>query len=290
MTPEAPLVWTVLVDGAQSGAVNMARDVALARTVSEAVEGLASDGGVGEGAGGERSLPAFLRFYAWTRPTLSFGRNEPARGRFDAETLEGAGVDVVRRPTGGRAVLHDREVTYSIAVPATALGGPRQTYRLVNAALAEALEALGAEVGLAPDGDALTPDAGPCFDRPAGGEVVARSRKLVGSAQARSGRALLQHGSILLHDDQARIPELAREGVEIPGAAPEGRPVALVDLVDVVPSPSVVAMAVARTMAAILPGRWPPDGRPSSSEAIRAYAGARAIVAEFEASRWTWRR
>lgn len=290
MTREAPLRWTVLVDGALPGSVNMARDVALARTVSEAVEARGREPEDGGEVGGELSLPAFLRFYAWTRPTLSFGRNEPARERFDPDTLEAAGVDVVRRPTGGRAVLHDREVTYAIMVPATALGGPRETYRRVNVALAEALATLGAEVALAPEADALTPDAGPCFDRPAGGEVVARSRKLVGSAQARTGRALLQHGSILLHDDQTRIPELVREGVEIPGPGPAGRPVALADLVDPVPSPSVVAMTVARTMARTLPGRWPPKGRPVRDAAPGPYGRAGAIEAEFREPSWTWRR
>jgi len=295
MTREAALRWTVLVDGPQPGAVNMARDVALARAVSDAVEetpgaGRTTSGEQSGRAGGDDSLAAFLRFYAWSRPTLSFGRNEPARERFDPETLEAAGVDVVRRPTGGRAVLHDREVTYSIAVPASALGGPRETYRLVNDALAAALATLGANVSLAGDADALTPDAGPCFDRPAAGEVVARGRKLVGSAQARTGKALLQHGSILLHDDQVRIPELLREGVEIPGAGPAGRPVALVELVDTVPEPSRVAMVVAREMARALPGRWPPGGRPSAEGGWGPYARAVGIEPEFRSPTWTWRR
>lgn len=280
------LRWTVLRDGALSGAENMARDEALARRASEATE-----------AGGD-TLPAFLRFYTWVRPTLSFGRNEPARGRFDPERLTGAGVDVVRRPTGGRAVLHHREVTYAIAVPARALGGPRATYRRINEALAHGLAALGGEVTLAPDRPAPGLDAGPCFDLPAGGEVIARGRKLVGSAQARIGGALLQHGSILLHDDQrhiealavdasaSRIPNEGGRGDEADLTAP--RPIALAELLGAPPGPSDVRDAVEAACRETLPGDW----RGHDDAAMFAHdmefdgSGAR----RFSDPEWTWRR
>ncbi|MDT8340717.1 MAG: hypothetical protein RQ751_04325, partial [Longimicrobiales bacterium] len=92
---------------------------------------------------------AVLRLYAWDRPTLSLGRNEPARGVYAPERLEASGVAVVRRPTGGRAVLHHREVTYAVCLPLRALGGPRSAYRLLNQALAAGLGRLGAGVALA---------------------------------------------------------------------------------------------------------------------------------------------
>ena len=152
---------------------------------------------------------AALRLYSWECPTLSLGRNEPARGRYDPTVLRRAGVDVVRRPTGGRAVLHWRELTYAVVMPVRALGGPRAIYRWINGRIAGALATLGVAVEIAPDAlRALPLSAGPCFAAPAAGEVTAGGRKLVGSAQLRVGDALLQHGSILLADDQERLASL----------------------------------------------------------------------------------
>src|SRR5690606_17502269 len=94
-------------------------------------------------------------------------------------------VDFVRRPTGGRAVLHDRELTYAVVVPHRALGGPRAAYRAINEALVMGLRALGVDASVSERGRVLPPDAGPCFQVAAPGEVVADGRKLVGSAQAR---------------------------------------------------------------------------------------------------------
>jgi len=272
------LAWRVLRDGALPGALNMARDEALARHVSDAVE-----------AGGTEVLPAFLRFYAWQRPTLSFGRNEPARARFDADQLVRAGVEVVRRPTGGRAVLHHREVTYALVVPARALGGPRDTYRRVNEVLATGLRALGAEVELAPEAPAAALDAGPCFDLPATGEVIALGRKLVGSAQARLGGALLQHGSILLHDDQGRIEELARADAEGPG--PGVPPVALAELL---PDPPAFGQVVGALEAAAQEAFSPPAADWRASEDGAIFAPSAAFEAERRAHHtdlaWIWRR
>ena len=180
------LTWHLCVDGALPGALNMARDHALALSL---VPGSAA-----------------LRLYRWERPTLSLGRNEPARGRYQRETFRRTGVDVVRRPTGGRAVLHWRELTYAVVIPVRALGGPRASYRWINERIAEALAILGVAAEIAPDPlRALPLSAGPCFAAAAAGEVTAGGRKLVGSAQLRVGDALLQHGSILLADDQGRL-------------------------------------------------------------------------------------
>jgi lipoyl(octanoyl) transferase len=170
------------------------------------------------------SLPndsAVLRLYRWERPTLSLGRNEPARGRYDPEAARARGIDIVRRPTGGRAVLHWRELTYAVAAPARALGGPRRAYRLVHEILAQALVSLGVPAEIAPDPSLATPvDAGACFAAPVGGEIVAAGRKLVGSAQLRVGDVLLQHGSILLGDDQGLVGELGSvASVSRPGPA-----------------------------------------------------------------------
>ena len=183
-----------------------------------------------------RTGEATLRLYAWARPTLSLGRHERARGVFDLRVLRTAGIDVVRRPTGGRALLHDHEVTYAVAAPATA-GTLGETYRAVNVLLRTALASLGVAASEAPRharpavAEALRPDGAPCFAEPSPGELVVDGAKLVGSAQWRDDGAWLQHGSILLEDDQPRIASLRRA----PGAPATG--------------PAVVPLAPAATAA-----------------------------------------
>ncbi len=153
-----------------------------------------------------------LRLYRWASPTASFGRNEPARGRYDLEAAQRAGIEFVRRPTGGRAVLHDRELTYAVALPVTSGMSLRAVYRMVNEGLVKALGALGVPATMASaEGRALSPAAGPCFRRPSEGEVTVEGRKLVGSAQARIGSAILQHGSLLLGPGQERLADLRGE-------------------------------------------------------------------------------
>jgi lipoyl(octanoyl) transferase len=226
--PDLPaLRWRLRIDEAASGALNMAVDHALARALEEAPS----------------NDTAILRLYRWTRPTISFGRNQPARGRFDVEGAERARVDFVRRPTGGRAVLHDDELTYTVVLPVDAFGGLRRSYRIVNEALVAGLARLDVPAALAsPGGRALPPDAGPCFREPTAGEVVARPagagkgaahapHKLAGSAQLRIGRTLLQHGSLPLAGGQERLDAFLLEDsaaatraadTELPGeAAPE---------------------------------------------------------------------
>lgn len=194
--------WRFLDSGPSDGASNMAVDMALLDHARAAGEGT-------------------LRVYAWSRPTLSFGRHERARGRFDAALLEAAGIDVVRRPTGGRALLHHREVTYSVTAPVAGLS-LRESYAAINALLRSALRRLGvnampAERRAAP----VRPLGAPCFAEPNEGELVvgggAGQRKLVGSAQWRDGDVLLQHGSILLADDQSRIAEFVTPAARRPG-------------------------------------------------------------------------
>src|SRR5205823_2859721 len=113
------------------------------------------------------------------------------------------GVDIVRRPTGGRAILHDRELTYSLTLPASLLGEERAilpSYCRISRALQSGLRQLGVSTTLAPESAALlVGDHGPvCFDRASAHEILLNGRKLVGSAQVRKGSALLQHGSILI--------------------------------------------------------------------------------------------
>lgn len=223
---------------------------------------------------------AFVRLYRWSRPTLSLGRNEPARGVYDAARLRWLGIDVVRRPTGGRAVLHHREVTYAVAMPVRALGGARAAYRRVNEAIVRGLSLLGVDAKIAGGAGRrppASPDAGPCFREPAEGEVVAAGRKLVGSAQARLGGALLQHGSILLDDDQGRLCALA-------GVAAGRAPATLRDLLGAAPPPERVAEAILAGLRSTLPGAWTEDApRPAA-------AAEEELEERYRADAWTWRR
>jgi lipoate-protein ligase A len=137
---------------------------------------------------------AFLRLYRWDPPCLSLGRNDP--------TPERPGVATVRRPTGGRAVWHEHEVTYAVAAPIAIFGRLKNAYGAIHERLAAALRALGADVTLAeppprPMGR-LAERPADCFATTAGGEILVHGRKLVGSAQVRRREAFLQHGSILL--------------------------------------------------------------------------------------------
>ncbi len=154
----------------------------------------------------DRTGHAYLRLYRFSPPCLSFGRHEPARERYDRAAIERLGLDVVRRPTGGRAVWHEHELTYAVAAPIAAFGSLRESYRSIHARLAGALRALDIAATLAPnrDGHAAFGPGG-CFAAPVGGEVVVLGKKVVGSAQVRRGTAFLQHGSVLLGGSQEVI-------------------------------------------------------------------------------------
>ena len=217
---------------------------------------------------------ACLRLYRWNPPCLSFGRNEPALSRYDRSAIERLGVDVVRRPTGGRAVWHDDEVTYAVAAPVAAFGCLRDSYREIHRRLARALRYLGVDAVLAPD--ALRPgalSAGACFAQPVGGEVLVHGRKVVGSAQVRQGDAFLQHGSILLGGSQDFVARVSRQG-----AAPAGAGSLSAALERRVEFDQVVH-AIART--------WPEDG-----EAVRSSPSAHPPIrlSAFTDPAWTWRR
>ena len=117
---------------------------------------------------------AFLRLYRWDPPTLSVGRNQ---------RIEESRLPVVRRPTGGKAVWHEHEVTYAVAAPIAFFGSLRNAYCEIHTRLAEALRSLGVHATLAPYRPIVRPSDGPisCFASPVGGEIVVRGRQVVGS-------------------------------------------------------------------------------------------------------------
>lgn len=224
-----------------------------------------------------------LRFYRWDPPCLSLGRNQPAAGRYDLDALRAAGVEVVRRPTGGRAVLHHHELTYSVVAPEGVLGGPRASYAAINRALVAGLRRLGVAARLQPRTGrrAPAPSLAPCFDEPAEGEVVAGGRKLVGSAQLREAGVVLQHGSLLLEDDQREVrgwtlgPPRAGDGGEGPAT--------LADLCDPVPSWE-------RLTDALAAGWEETTGAPLAAAELdfSEREAASRLAAHFADPAWTW--
>jgi lipoate-protein ligase A len=158
--------------------------------------------------------PATLRFYLWNPPCISLGLGQ-REDILDVDKVVSAGLDVVKRPTGGQALLHDRELTYSIVASQEdpVVGGTlMRTYHAITAAFLSGLATLG-----------VTGEGAPCAPRPAAGlssvcfasasaeEVLVGGRKLLASAQWRSRGAFLQHGSLLLEDRQRDLPGLMRD-------------------------------------------------------------------------------
>lgn len=253
--------WRVMRDDPAPGARNMARDHALAR---EAREG---EGGV-------------LRFYGWTPPAVSFGRNEPVPAGFPRDPADRPGIDVVRRPTGGRAVLHHQEVTYAVILPGRALGA-RALYRAVHEGLVSGLRSLGIPAEVASRGQVLPPDAGPCFGVAAPGEITLGGRKLVGSAQARLDGALLQHGSLLLSPHQDRLMGLLGDS----GPASEGRAATLAALPGGAPPLEQLRAALMGGLSERFGGRWE-EAAPTPEEK----ACEEGLLHLYRDPAWTWRR
>jgi lipoate-protein ligase A len=256
--PSSPS-WYLWLDIARRGYLNMAIDQALLERA---------------GRFGER----WLRLYRWQPHCLSFGRHEPASRRYDPVRIAARGLDAVRRPTGGRAVWHGREVTYAIAAPTNALGPLRQAYLEIHQMLLQALQALGAPASMAPPRPPAKLDAGACFAQPVGGEIMIAGKKVVGSAQLREGEALLQHGSILLHDDQVVVQSITRHGPSAEGVelAPEGTELGIAD--------RAIVEAIADAAAARWSGRW--DQQPPIQPVMEL---ATTHVPRFRSEAWTWR-
>ena len=269
------------------GVTNMATDTALLESVAA-------------------GLSPALRLYRWSPACLSFGRNQPTRGRYDTAGAATRGIDLVRRPTGGQAVLHDDELTYAVVAPVSVIGKPRAAYARINRALVAGLARLGAAVTMAGDeGGVPAPGGGgrdwdaACFRRPERGEVVARGAKLVGSAQRMEGRTILQHGSILVGGTQAPAESLLLEPVAAPaGEAAGGAPTAasgpttgvggwttLESVLGERPALEAVAEAVAAGFAEVFGVAM--DGAGLSESESEGVARLRRRYASDD---WTWRR
>ncbi|MCL6611247.1 MAG: lipoate--protein ligase family protein [Peptococcaceae bacterium] len=181
--------WRLLNTGYGNGFENMAID--------EAILMVHARGG----------NPPTLRFYGWKPPALSLGYFQNPEETVDFKACRRLGVDVVRRPTGGRAVLHDKEVTYSIIArednPAVR-GTVPESYLRLSRGLILGLGRLGVEVSCNGDGGPA-PKGPACFDSPALYELVAGGRKLAGNAQARKHGCVIQHGALPLVNDAGTL-------------------------------------------------------------------------------------
>jgi lipoate-protein ligase A len=226
-----------------------------------------------------KSGEGVLRLYEWDPPTVSFGRNEPAVDIYSEARAREEGVTYVRRPTGGRAVLHHQELTYALVFPLGTFGGLKRAYRLINRGFLAGLQKLGAAVQLASEtGPSLPPDAGPCFREPAEGEVMALGRKLIGSAQVRIGGSVLQHGSIILDGDQDLLRRLRGDGEPVPP------PATLKSVLGAVPAIPLLSSCIREGLAETLGGAWEGDEYRHDEK-----MAARELQAHYEDSGWTWR-
>ena len=282
----APAEWRVVVGtGIEDSPIDAdgARNMAVDHVLFESVKAGAA--------------PA-LRFYRWTPACLSLGRNQPARGRYDRD-VRVPGVDVVRRPTGGLAVYHDQELTYSIACAVGAIGSPRATYLRTHEAIARGLASLGVPAVVSRRDESHTPrpadPLGVCFAAPAEGEILTAAGKLVGSAQRTEQRTILQHGSIIIDGSQDRA-----------AAKPEPEPAAPGEERRLLPEPGSPETDARRPTLSALLGRVPDDAEliEAISGAIAAALGIRLAPASLSAAEldrlaeaetryrsddWTWR-
>ncbi|MFH0982493.1 MAG: hypothetical protein V2A79_13285 [Planctomycetota bacterium] len=182
----------VIHDHAHDGPTNMARDEALLTLV-----------------GTGRSVPT-LRTYLWSPPTISLGYFQEYADYERLKPPAGA-LPVVRRQTGGGAILHDRELTYSLTLPLNhplLAAGPNTLYQIAHDALMTCLSERGIETRFSAATDGSGPAKGPffCFARRHRFDVLLGGDKVAGSAQRRTGQAVLQHGSIICDVRYAQQP------------------------------------------------------------------------------------
>src|SRR5215813_15009221 len=198
-------MWKLIIDGTRDGTSNMSIDAALLEEIEASPE--------------PRTV---VRFYGWETPTISLGRNQKIERAVDAGYCHANGIDIVHRPTGGRAVLHDDELTYAVISNDTEAFGDTiyGNYKRVSEALCLGYKRLGVPAVLSPmtHKSPIMEDGGdpPCFVSPSRYELLVNGRKIVGSAQRRVSRSFLQHGSMPItcnRETLAKATRMADSGV-----------------------------------------------------------------------------
>jgi lipoyl(octanoyl) transferase len=189
-------VWYFIDSGNSSPSFNMALDEALLDWHSEG------------------KIPPTIRFYGWNPATLSIGYFQKVEKEIDLDAVKAHNLGFVRRPTGGRGVLHEDELTYSVIVSEEYPDMPKtvtEAYRVISEGILKGFHLLGLEAYFAvpksnEERDALkSPRSAVCFDAPSWYELVVEGRKVAGSAQTRQKGVILQHGSILLDLDEDKL-------------------------------------------------------------------------------------
>lgn len=187
-------VWDLIVDeNPLKGSMNMAVDDYLFQNLNDKPH-------------------TFLRFYTWEKPTVSLGYSQRIFKVADVEYCKKNGIDIVRRMTGGKLVLHHNEVTYSLCSSdsETFSINVAESYRLISRALIRGLERMGLKPYLADSPpDSYAKGNLPCFSYPARDEIEVLGKKIVGSAQKRVGFRFIQHGSIPLEEDGGLLPSIS---------------------------------------------------------------------------------
>ncbi len=188
--------WSFINSGAGSPSFNMALDEALLTWHSEGL------------------IPPVIRFYSWQPAALSIGYFQKVEKEIDMEAVNRLGLGFVRRPTGGRGVLHEHELTYSIIVSEAYPDMPEtvtEAYRVLSEGLLKGFQNLGLEAYFSvPDtedkrADLKKPKSAVCFDAPSWYEMVVEGKKVAGSAQTRQKGVILQHGAILIDLDADKL-------------------------------------------------------------------------------------
>jgi lipoyl(octanoyl) transferase len=189
-------VWGFIDSGNCSPAFNMALDEALLDWHSEG------------------KIPPIIRFYGWEPASLSIGYFQKIEKEINMDAVAKHGLGFVRRPTGGRGVLHEHELTYSVIVTEEHPDMPStvtEAYRVISEGVLKGFQRLGLEAYFAvpkseDERNALkNPRSAVCFDAPSWYELVVEGRKVAGSAQTRQKGVILQHGSILLDLDEDKL-------------------------------------------------------------------------------------
>jgi len=190
--------WRLIKDGYHTGFMNMAIDEAIMIAHREGL------------------VPPTIRFYQWSPPSVSLGYFQDLRKEIDVDVCQDMGIDIVRRPTGGKAVLHDKELTYSFIIRENhplVNNSILETYKKISGGMIRGLSYLGITAELVPLREKLKSDSLPkrekseirhsdfksiCFSVPSQYEVQVEGKKIVGSAQVRKREIVLQHGSLLI--------------------------------------------------------------------------------------------
>ncbi len=188
-------IWRVIDDGALSGSLNMATDRAILT------------------ACGEGKAPPTLRLYGWAEPTVTLGYAQNGDRDLDRARCLALGIPVVQRPTGGRALLHDNELTYSMVAPIPHPQFPanlKDAFCAVSQALLISLDRLGIEgAEMAKPARGSSNDRSPsCFSSLNHYEITVKNKKLIGSAQRRTNRSFLQQGSLWIDCDRELMNSL----------------------------------------------------------------------------------